>query len=60
MTPSQLPGYLGREIPEGLPLLFTSTVFSVSLSSSGEEDLCHRRAPTVNPVKNMVIRINYD
>lgn len=31
MTPSQLPGYLGREIPEGLPLLFTSTVFSLSL-----------------------------
>lgn len=27
MTPSQLPGYLGREIPEALPLLFTATVF---------------------------------
>lgn len=43
MTPSQLPGYLGREIPEGLPLLFTSTVFLAFLSflSTEEEDLWH-------------------
>lgn len=47
MTPSQLPGYLGRAIPEGLPLLFTSTVFhsfSLAFPSSEEEDLGYNRA----------------
>lgn len=57
MTPSQLPGYLGREIPEALPSFIYVRCVSVWLSSSEEEDLCHNHGPVVNSSKNMVMRI---
>lgn len=46
MTPLQLSGYLGREIPEALPSFIYVGCFSLLLSSCEEEDLCHNHGPS--------------
>ena len=57
MTSSQLPGYLGKELLEGLPLLFTSSFFFAfsPFFSSEEEDLCHNRAFTSTSLKTALL-----